>query len=116
MSERVPSTISAALDYRCTAHFAELVPKNSKTVSVVLITSDHQEICDCISIISSRGSSFKRPSGRGPTAILVISREKLVAIVSQIPFVLVFVEYRRILARYVAKWGIEKMCLCKTKF
>ena len=30
--------------------------------------------------------------------------------------VLVFVGYRRISARYVAKWGIAQMCLCETKY
>ena len=37
-----------------------------------------------------------------------------VAIVSQKYFVLVFVGYRTIIARYVAKWGIAQMCLCET--
>ena len=37
----------------------------------------------------------------------------LVAIVSQNVFVLVFMGYRTIIARYVAKWGIAQMCLCK---
>ena len=41
-------------------------------------------------------------------------RAKLVAIVSQFFFVLVFVGYRTIIARYVAKWGIAQMCLCET--
>ena len=40
-------------------------------------------------------------------------RAILVAIVSQNSFVLVFVGYRIIIARYVAKWGIAQMCLCK---
>ena len=40
----------------------------------------------------------------------------LVAIVSQNSFVLVFVGYRTIIARYVAKWGIAQMCLCETKY
>ena len=42
--------------------------------------------------------------------------EILAAIVSQNSFVLVFVGYRTILARYVAKWGIAQMCLCETKY
>ena len=37
----------------------------------------------------------------------------LVATVSQNSFVLVFVGYRTIITRYVAKWGISQMCLCK---
>ena len=28
----------------------------------------------------------------------------------------VFVGYRTIIARYVAKWGIAQMCLCETKY
>ena len=40
----------------------------------------------------------------------------LVAIVSQILLVLVFVGYRTIIAQDVAKWGIAQMCLCKTKY
>ena len=43
-------------------------------------------------------------------------RAILVAIVSQNVFVLVFMGYRTIIARYVAKWGIAQMCLCKTKY
>ena len=49
---------------------------------------------------------------RGLATIFFIS---LVAIVSQNYFVLVFVGYRTIIARYVAKWGIAQMCLCETK-
>ena len=37
-------------------------------------------------------------------------------IVSQNSFVLVFVGYRTIIARYVAKWGIAQMCLCEIKY
>ena len=40
----------------------------------------------------------------------------LVAIVSQNLFVLVFMGYRTIIARYVAKWGFAQMCLCETKY
>ena len=40
----------------------------------------------------------------------------LVAIVSQNSLVLVFMGYRTIIARYVAKWGIAWMCLCKIKY
>ena len=40
-------------------------------------------------------------------------RAMLVAIVSQNSFVLVFMGYRTVIARYVAKWGIAQMCLCK---
>ena len=43
-------------------------------------------------------------------------RAILVAIVSQNFFVLIFVGYRTIIAQYVAKWGIARMCLCKTKY
>ena len=43
-------------------------------------------------------------------------RAILVAIVSQNIFVLVFMGYRTIIARYVAKWGIAQMCLCKSKY
>ena len=42
-------------------------------------------------------------------------RAILVAIVSQNPFVLVFMRYRTIIARYVAKRGIAQMWLCETK-
>ena len=43
-------------------------------------------------------------------------RAILVAIVSQNPFVLVFMGYRTIIARYVAKWGIAQMCLCESEY
>ena len=43
-------------------------------------------------------------------------RAILAAIVSQNSFVLVYVGYRTIIARYVAKWGIAQMCLCETKY
>ena len=43
-------------------------------------------------------------------------RAILVAIVSQNFFVLVFMGYRTVIARYVAKWGIARMCLCKIKY
>ena len=43
-------------------------------------------------------------------------RAILVAIVSQNSFVLVFMGYRTLIARYVAKWGIAQMCLCETKY
>ena len=43
-------------------------------------------------------------------------RAILVAIVSQNSSVLVFMGYRTIIARYVAKWGIAQMCLCETKY
>ena len=43
-------------------------------------------------------------------------RAILVAIVSQNFFVFVFMGYRTIIARYVAKWGIARMCLCKIKY
>ena len=40
----------------------------------------------------------------------------LLVIVSQNLFVLVFVGYRTILARYVAKRGIAQVCLSETKY
>ena len=40
----------------------------------------------------------------------------LVAIVSQDSFVLVYMGYRTIIARYVAKWGVAEMCMCETKY
>ena len=43
-------------------------------------------------------------------------RAALAAIVSQNSFVFVFMGYRTIIARYVAKWGIAQMCLCETKY
>ena len=43
-------------------------------------------------------------------------RAMLVVIVSQNYFVLVFMGYRTIIARHVAKKGIAKMCLCETKY
>ena len=43
-------------------------------------------------------------------------RAILLAIVSQNYFVLVFVGYRAIIARYVAKGRIAQMCLCETKY
>ena len=52
---------------------------------------------------------------RGPTAILSY-RAIFVTTVSQTSFVLVLMGYRTIIARYVAKWGIAQMCLCKTKY
>ena len=42
-------------------------------------------------------------------------RAILVAIVSQNSVVLVFMGYRTIVVRYVAKWGIAHICLCETK-
>ena len=39
----------------------------------------------------------------------------LSAIISQNFFVLVFLGYRTSIARYVAKWGIALICLCKKK-
>ena len=38
----------------------------------------------------------------------------LAALLLQNWLVFVFVGYRKIVARYVAKWGIPQMCLCKT--
>ena len=43
-------------------------------------------------------------------------RAIFVAIVSQNSFVLVLMGCRTIIARYVAKWGIAQMCLCRTKY
>ena len=42
-------------------------------------------------------------------------RAILVAVVSQNSFVLVFMGYRTVIARYVAKWGIAQMSLCEAK-
>ena len=42
-------------------------------------------------------------------------RAILSAIVSQNCFVLVFLGYRTSIARYVAKWGIALICLCKRR-
>ena len=50
------------------------------------------------------GVSFLSPLLRGPATILFISRNTcIVAIVSHNSFVLVFVRYRAIIARYSAK-------------
>ena len=43
-------------------------------------------------------------------------RAMRVAVVSRNSFVLVMMGYRTVIARYVAKWGISQMCLCKTKY
>ena len=43
-------------------------------------------------------------------------RAILAAIVSQKSFVVGFMGYRTVLARYVAKWVIAQMCLCETKY
>ena len=43
-------------------------------------------------------------------------RAILVAIVSRNSFMLVFMGYRTIFLRYVAKLGIAQMCLCETKY
>ena len=43
-------------------------------------------------------------------------RAMLVAIVSRNAFVLVFMGYRTIIERYVAKWGIAQIRLCETKY
>ena len=43
-------------------------------------------------------------------------RAILVAIVLQNSLVLVFVGYRTIIARYVARGGIAQMCLCETEY
>ena len=43
-------------------------------------------------------------------------RAILVAIVSRNAFMLVFMGYRTIIARYVAKWGIAQIRLCETKY
>ena len=51
---------------------------------------------------------------RGPAAILFISRDTCSDSVSQEYSVPVFMGYRTIIARYVAKWGIAQMCLCET--
>ena len=53
---------------------------------------------------------------RGPVAILFISRDTCSDSIAKLSRVLVFVGYRTIIARYVAKWGIAQMCLCETKY
>ena len=52
---------------------------------------------------------------RGPTAILFISCDTCSDSIAKL-FGLVFMGYRTIIARYVAKWGIARMCLCKIKY
>ena len=42
-------------------------------------------------------------------------RAILVAMAAQNSFMLVFLGYRTIIARYIAKWGIAQMCLCEAK-
>ena len=51
---------------------------------------------------------------RGPAAILFLSRDTCSDSIAN-SFVLVFMGYRTIMARYVAKWGVAQMCLCETK-
>ena len=59
---------------------------------------------------------FCFPMLRGPVAILFISRDICSDSIAKLSLVLVFVGYRTIIARYVAKWGIAQMCLCQTKY
>ena len=47
---------------------------------------------------------------------LVSYRAILVAIVWQNYLVLVFVGYRTVIVRYVAKWSIAQKCLCEIKW
>ena len=51
---------------------------------------------------------------RGPAAILFISRDTCSDSIAKL-FRACFHGYRTIIARYVAKWGIAQVCLCKTK-
>ena len=70
-----------------------------------------------IRIIRSHLRITQRARGlRGPTAILFISRNTCCDSIAKLFFVLVFMGYRTIIARYVAKWGIAQMCLCGTKY
>ena len=58
----------------------------------------------------------KSPKLRGrPSNDPFISRDTCSDSIAR-SFVLVFVGYRTIIARYVAKWGIARMCLCETKY
>ena len=52
---------------------------------------------------------------RGPAAILLISRDTCSDSIANF-FVLVFMRYGTVIARYVAKWGIALMCLCKIRY
>ena len=69
------------------------------------------------------GDSFGIPGPEGPgdsckgwAGLQYFSyRAILSAIVSQNDFVLVFLGYRTSIARYVAKWGIALICLCKKR-
>ena len=52
---------------------------------------------------------------RGPAAILFISRDTCSDSIAKL-FRACFYGYRTIITRYVAKWGIAQMCLCKIKY
>ena len=65
-------------------------------------------------IFSIHANPFPRMTSRLEAQQRYFSyRAILVAIVSQNFSVLVFMGYRTTIARYVAKWGIAQMCLCK---
>ena len=49
-------------------------------------------------------------------ATIISYRAIFVAIVLQNSLVFVLTGYRTIIARYIAKWGIAQLCLCKTKY
>ena len=58
---------------------------------------------------------FRSPGIRGPAAIFFISRDTCSDSIAN-SFVLVFMGYCTIIARYVAKWGIAEMRLCETSY
>ena len=67
-------------------------------------------------LYASHGQSQNHGFGlRGLATILSISRDTCSDSIAN-SFVLVLMEYRTIIARYVAKWGIAQMCLCQTKY
>ena len=64
-----------------------------------------------------RGQKFQKAHKKLEAQQRYLSyRAMHLAIVSQNSFVLAFVGYRTIIARYVAKWGIAQMCLCEIKY
>ena len=53
----------------------------------------------------------------GPAAIRFISHDTCSdSIAKSCVLVFFFMGYHTIIARYVAKWGIAQMCLCKIKY
>ena len=77
---------------------------------------------DAALILSRFCNSLLNAAADGGTLMLIQEAQQryfsyraiLVAIVSQNFFVLVFMGYHTIIARYVATWGIAQMCLCET--